>query len=338
MKKIWLLVTAVLSFSLLLAVLVLQRVTPTAATTATINSFLPSPGSLQLSFCPRDNCEKILTDFLDAANSTIHCALFEIDLESVKKVLLEKSTAIEVKVVTDNDYLSQFNHSFVRADKWGLMHNKFCVIDGKTVSTGSMNPTENDAHKNNNNLMLISSSLVAQNYGEEFQELWNGQFKGGEEIRNPQILVGTVPLKIYFCPEDHCADQVKEELRRAKHSIQFMTFSFTHEGIANVLLLQHLEGIPIQGIMEARQISEYSKFPVLQYQLGAENVIKDSNPRNLHHKVFIIDGETVITGSFNPTEGGNERNDENLLIIKDKEIAGKFGEEWEKLYGGHSNP
>ena len=52
----------------------------------------------------------------------------------------------------------------------------------------------------------------------------------------------------------------------------------------------------------------------------------------MHHKVFIIDGKTVITGSFNPTEGGDKRNDENILIIRDEGIAQKFREEFEQIH------
>ena len=52
----------------------------------------------------------------------------------------------------------------------------------------------------------------------------------------------------------------------------------------------------------------------------------------MHHKVFIIDQETVITGSFNPTNAGDSKNDENILIIKDKGIAKQFKEEFDKVY------
>ncbi|MBT4110758.1 DUF1669 domain-containing protein, partial [Candidatus Woesearchaeota archaeon] len=52
----------------------------------------------------------------------------------------------------------------------------------------------------------------------------------------------------------------------------------------------------------------------------------------MHHKVFVIDEETVVTGSFNPTGGGDTRNDENVLIITDKDIAKEFEEEFEKVY------
>ena len=52
----------------------------------------------------------------------------------------------------------------------------------------------------------------------------------------------------------------------------------------------------------------------------------------MHHKVFIIDNKTVITGSFNPTEGADTRNDENILIMHDKNIAQSFIKEFENLY------
>jgi phosphatidylserine/phosphatidylglycerophosphate/cardiolipin synthase-like enzyme len=54
-----------------------------------------------------------------------------------------------------------------------------------------------------------------------------------------------------------------------------------------------------------------------------------------HNKIMIIDGKTVITGSFNFTKATEEKNSENLLIIKDRDLAGKYTENW-KLHGGHS--
>ena len=300
-------------------------------TVAAVHSYLQDSGNLSLYFCPREDCETQFVQFLDTAQHSLHCALYEIDLPSVQQKLLAKTQVIEVQVVTDDDYLQEFNHSFVKADSFGLMHNKFCIIDGEKVSTGSMNPTDNDAHKNNNNLLLISSKALAANYEDEFQEMWNGQFKKGNLVLNPQIRLGNINVENYFCPEDHCADEVKKELQQAKHSIDFMTFSFTHDGIGHILLLKSLENVTIRGVMEAKGMTKDSQYQVLHYQLG-EMVVKDANPRNMHHKVFIIDNETVVTGSFNPTAGGNQRNDENILIIHEREIARRFADEFNRLY------
>ena len=293
-------------------------------------SYLQEEGRIDLYFCPAENCEGTLVQFLDSAQQSIHCALYEIDLPSVQQKLLEKQPQLEVQIVTDDDYLDEFNHSFVKPDRSGLMHNKFCIIDGKKVSTGSMNPTENDAHKNNNNLLILESVQLSQNYEAEFQEMWNGTFKKGNSVPNSHLRIGNSTLQNYFCPEDHCAEQVKAELEQARSSIQFMTFSFTHQGIANMLLLQYHNGTLVQGVMDRQQTSVHSVYQQLQYQ--GIGVLKDGNKYKLHHKVFIIDNKTVITGSFNPTENGDENNDENLLIIKDKDIAARFLEEFKERW------
>ena len=52
-----------------------------------------------------------------------------------------------------------------------------------------------------------------------------------------------------------------------------------------------------------------------------------------HNKIIIIDNETVITGSFNFTKAAEERNAENLLIIRDSEMAKRYTENWVKHEG-----
>ena len=54
-----------------------------------------------------------------------------------------------------------------------------------------------------------------------------------------------------------------------------------------------------------------------------------------HNKVMVIDGAVVITGSFNFTKAAEEKNAENLLVIRDRELAGKYVENW-KDHAGHS--
>jgi phosphatidylserine/phosphatidylglycerophosphate/cardiolipin synthase-like enzyme len=45
---------------------------------------------------------------------------------------------------------------------------------------------------------------------------------------------------------------------------------------------------------------------------------------------MIIDGETVITGSFNFTKAAEENNAENLLIIHDKRLALLYIKNWQE--------
>ena len=56
-----------------------------------------------------------------------------------------------------------------------------------------------------------------------------------------------------------------------------------------------------------------------------------------HNKVMILDDEIVITGSFNFTKAAEERNAENLLIIRSKELAARFLANW-RIHQTHSDP
>jgi hypothetical protein len=53
--------------------------------------------------------------------------------------------------------------------------------------------------------------------------------------------------------------------------------------------------------------------------------------------VEVIDGETIITGSFNFTRAAQEKNAENLLIIRDKALAAQYTQNWQ-MHAQHSQP
>ena len=50
---------------------------------------------------------------------------------------------------------------------------------------------------------------------------------------------------------------------------------------------------------------------------------------------MVIDKETVIIGSFNFTKAVEEKNAENLLILRSKDLAQEYIENWKK-HRGHS--
>ena len=137
-------------------------------------------------------------------------------------------------------------------------------------------------------------------------------------------------MKWCLCPEDDCAERIIEEINDAEKSVYFMTFSFTNEDIADALLFN--DKIDIKGLFEKVGAgSQYSQYGRLR-DFGLD-VRLDTNPATMHHKVFIIDNETVITGSMNPTGAGDHKNDENILIIHDKKVAEGFVEEFNHLFG-----
>ena len=57
-----------------------------------------------------------------------------------------------------------------------------------------------------------------------------------------------------------------------------------------------------------------------------------SNPWLMHHKVMIVDGRIVVTGSYNWSWSAENRNDENLIVIMDEDIAREFEEEFMRVW------
>ena len=316
------------TISLVLLVFLLIAVVLTQVIIKSKNKIPQETGNIEIHFCPQENCEAILTETLNNANESVYCAFYDFNLKSTIEVFKKRKIKTEIIVDRHNHKKAPFA---IKAKNPALMHNKFCIIDNNIILTGSMNPTINGATKNNNNLIIIESKTLANNYNDEFKEMKKGVYGKGKQTKYQEIIFNNNKIENYFCPDDHCEEKTITFLKSAKESIQFMTFSFTSGNIASTLKQKAGEGINIEGIMEARRLNmKYNQHKNLKDFI---NITPDTNPHIMHHKVFIVDHESVLLGSYNPTKAGDTKNDENILIIHDKEITKKFLEEFEGLKG-----
>src|SRR3989344_1204589 len=282
-------------------------------------------GFMEVYFCPRDDCEDKLINLTESSGK-IHCALFELNLKNLMDSFEGKDYFI---VVDNNNYEKVSSLKNVKADNRNvLMHNKFCIFDDKIISTGSFNPTVNGNEKNNNNLIIINPKYLAENYEEEFQSFMNDDFGRDAQVQYPKVILNNeILIENYFCPEDNCEQHVYDVISKAKERIYFMTFSFTSDKLGD-LIIKKSKDIEVKGIFENFQSStEYSELN----KMKKLSVITDNNPNFMHHKVFIVD-DIVVLGSYNPTSSGNAKNDENILIIYDKNLADKFLEEFDYIW------
>jgi len=289
-----------------------------------------------------DGIDRHLVQLIDQAHKSVDVAAYELDLQTVADALLRaRERGVSVRVVTDTDNLSedairslQEAGIPVRADeRAAIMHNKFVVVDDTYVLTGSWNLTVNCTYRNNNNAIIIRSPDLAQNYRAEFTEMFEqGQF-GPRSPRNtplPEVTVHGTRIRSYFSPEDRPADAVADAVGQAQHSIRFMAFSFTDEALAQAMIERARAGVDVSGVIEKRG-SETGYGQLLPLREAGIAVLPDGNPYVMHHKVIIIDEETVITGSYNFTGSAARDNDENLLIIHNPDIARLYLEEYERV-------
>lgn len=292
----------------------------------------------------RGGPDEKLTSAIEVARLSVDAAIYDLNLWSLRDALIRAfRRGVAVRLVVESDNLDEPEiRDLVSAGipilgdrREGLMHNKFVIIDRSEVWTGSMNFTTSDAYLNDNNLLQVRSVRIAENFLIEFDEMFQNDLFG-PDIRaatpHPRMIIEGVPVEVYFSPDDKVAEHLLDLLRAAQRSIYFMAFSFTADGLADAILERAQKGVVVAGVMEEAQVksntgSDYDRF----LQAGLD-VRLDSNPRNMHHKVILIDGKTVITGSYNFSNRAEKDNDENVVVIHDPAIADQFMVEFERLY------
>lgn len=283
---------------------------------------------------------------IDGAKKTLDVCCHEIDnREIVDAIIRAHRRGVAVRVVGEADYADELGPKLFRQEgipvlmdsRDALMHNKFMVVDGSVVWTGSFKFTDNGAFKNNNNAVLIADRKVADNFSEKFRWFWEEEHfgrrpSGMHQIPHPIVRMadGTV-VETYFSTHDKVDKQLIAALSKANRSIDFLAFSFTHDDIARVMLDRADRGVRVRGVFESRQNSKYSEFDTLAAHRNVQ-VLLDGNKFNMHHKVIIIDGVTVITGSYNFSTSATAENDENVVIIHSKAVASQFQEEFARVF------
>jgi phosphatidylserine/phosphatidylglycerophosphate/cardiolipin synthase-like enzyme len=327
------------------------------------NSNNPAPGGgswYDLYFtnptCPDEServggLDQLIADDLRTAQTQVDIAAFDLDAEPIVQALIELHEAgIPVRVVTDTDNaeletierLRDYEITVVEDDRSALMHNKFIVIDGRIIYTGSLNFTTNGAYCNNNNLVRIDSPALAANYLAEMSEMYDdGSFgpRSPENTPNEQLTIEGVRVENYFAPEKELAPIIAALVSQADSDVKFMAFSFTQEDIGEAMIERAEAGIPVTGVFETTgSNTEYSYYPDM-LDLGLDNlqVRQDGNPRVMHHKVIIIDESITLLGSFNFSASANDSNDENILIVYDPVFASFFLEEFDAVWN-EANP
>jgi phosphatidylserine/phosphatidylglycerophosphate/cardiolipin synthase-like enzyme len=114
-----------------------------------------------------------------------------------------------------------------------------------------------------------------------------------------------------------------QALASAQRTILAQAYSFTSAPIAKALLDAHTRGVQVQVILDQSQRTEkYFSADFLANQ-GVPVVI-DAQHAIAHNKVMVIDGATLLTGSFNFTKAAQDRNAENLLSIRDAVLAAQY--------------
>ncbi|MEN6317917.1 MAG: phospholipase D family protein [Syntrophaceae bacterium] len=148
------------------------------------------------------------------------------------------------------------------------------------------------------------------------------------------LTLNNTPTQAYFSPHGGCTEAITREIGNAKTEVLIQAYSFTSAPIAKALLNAHKRGVKVEVLLDKSQRTKKYNSATFLSNSGTPTFI-DNMHANAHNKIMIIDRETVITGSFNFTKAAEEKNAENLLIIKNPDLAMIYVNNWYK-HKGHA--
>lgn len=127
----------------------------------------------------------MVLDTINSAKQHIDIAAYSFTSKPIAKALISaKERGVAIRVMADKKsnsgrytavtYLANQGIPVRLNEKYSIMHNKFIIVDGKTVETGSFNFSAAAAKSNAENVILIKSlPTLAKTYEIAFNQLWS---------------------------------------------------------------------------------------------------------------------------------------------------------------------
>lgn len=140
--------------------------------------------------------------------------------------------------------------------------------------------------------------------------------------------ISGITAQVYFSPDGGCTTAIFAAQEAATSTVRVQAYSFTSAPIAKALATAQARGVDVRVILDKSQRTErYSGADFIAH--AGIPVLIDEKPAIAHSKVMIIDGSTVITGSFNFTSSAESRNVENVLVLRSAELAAAYTANWQ---------
>lgn len=291
-----------------------------------------------LIFSHFDDPEAAILKAINAATQSVHIAMFNLRESSIIKALgALKTKGVDVQILLDKKQM-ELSYNLPKVQEIinagitpvgvsntsatdATMHDKFTIIDGTRVLTGSANYSSNALSLSDEELLLIDNASVAALYETEFAELKAG-------TANTPTAATSAPVQIRFGSEDKLYDTVTTELKAAKTSVHMVMFSINQTGLINELIAAKARGVHVVVVLDKVQADSSTEDEKLD--TAGVHVLRYENKRGgtanlglveVHNKLCVIDGDKVLMGSYNWTNLASFFNDENLVILSSRLLA-----------------
>ncbi len=308
-----------------------------------------------------------LAAYISRATQSLDICIYNWDngvngMKIVTAVNAAHARGVSIRVIYDGSTVSSGTtaltgairkYSSTQGANYTIMHNKFVIIDENAtdpnlavVWTGSTNWTAQQLVSDANNVIIFQDQSLARGYKMEFDEMWGnatqtaaaspgaskfGQYK--KDNTPHEYVIGGKKVQAFFSPSDQTNTKILDAISTANTDLYFAQFAMTRSDLAYKIKDQiALNGLTSKGIIDDSS-SSATPYGILKPSMGADLALYEHS-WSLHQKYLIVDQSNlqsdplVLTGSHNWSNNGNNKNDENTVVVHDNVIANIYYQEF----------
>jgi phosphatidylserine/phosphatidylglycerophosphate/cardiolipin synthase-like enzyme len=310
-----------------------------------------------------NSMDDTLIAYIDRAKHTIDFTIYNFDNNNISNISAALNAAhtrgVKIRGINDgsstNPGFSNLNPaigviSSPTSSAYGIMHNKFMIVDGNSSNpndcilwTGSLNWTDNQINTDNQNVIIFQDQTLCRAFEIEFEEMFGdtglqpnvnnakfGPFKSDNSAH--EFLIGGKRVELHFSPTDGVNSQIIRTINTANSDLEIEIMIMTRNDLAYAISNRNQAGVDCYYLTNDAG-NNLTSWPIVSAALGAK--AKDYNQGGIMHSKYLIADHSntasdplVLTGSHNWSNGADQKNDENTVIVHDANIANQFYQEF----------
>jgi phosphatidylserine/phosphatidylglycerophosphate/cardiolipin synthase-like enzyme len=320
-------------------------------------------------FSGQADIEAILETAVRASTVSVEAAVYGFTLPRVARAFVDaRERGVKVRVLVNESHLFTTRvseelqllldkgvelRSLRGVGRYGIMHNKLGIYDGRLVSAGSFNWAVTANNANSENAVFLREPAAVAGYRGYFEWMWRLARPAAEGPGAPVASYGQPPadparpimfngmlLPAYtFSPGGQTEVNIINAMNFARESADMAVFSFYSMDIARAVAAAHKRGVKVRVLVDRVQASqsEAGKF-FLENGIPFRWSQGFAGKGVMHNKYAVLDGRLLMTGSFNWSVNAQENNFENMLYSSDPALAAAYAAQFERLFSAAETP
>lgn len=271
----------------------------------------------------RDDLQLTFSEAIKSAKSSVVLLIYSLTDRKIIQALRKKSEeGVSVQVICDEKAsrtaprkLGPKVRTTLRKSR-GLMHQKILVIDGINTWIGSANMTPTSL-KLHDNLVI---GLHSRDFAKQIEKKVHHMTTTGRiyDIPASTCSVGNQRVEVWFFPDNtNGVDKLTQLIQGAEKSIKVAMFTWTRHDLAQAIIKARERGVDTHVVIDRNSANGVSKKVVNFLTTHGIHVQCNAGASLLHHKLLIIDDNTLVNGSANWTKAAFTVNDDCFMILHD---------------------